>query len=281
MLMLSRQFELLLNAHNLYLKDQLVTGQLTRCHVGQHISGKNDGAYIYFEKDNRAWGGWQNHQDGQGWQKWSSEDERQIKTLDPNTVLNDILAKEAEELARREKSAWRAKRIWEAAQEIPNHPYCSKKGVAVVNGVRVGCWKRGEHDWPHALLIPLIDGQCFTSLQAINEDGDKDLLWGGVKHGSFFPLGPLKTGCSIVLCEGYATAWSAMQRFNRVGVMAVDAGNLVSVAIRLKHLYQADILIGADHDDAGIKGAESAVRAIGCPMVVPELEGQDWNDVVS
>lgn len=277
--MLAQQFELLLNAHNLFLKESLVVGQLTRCDVGQHPSGKNDGAYIYFQARGKAWGGWQNHQDGQGWQKWSSQHERQVRTVNPDTMLAEILAKEAADIARKEKAAWRAKKIWEAGAPAMEHPYLIAKQVAAVAGMRVGDWTKGDKKWEQALLIPLIDGDCFTSLQAIYADGSKDLLWGGQKQGSFFPLKPLQTGCSIVLCEGYATAWSASQQFKRVGVMAVDAGNLCAVAIRLKHLYQADILVGADNDPAGIAGAQACQRAIGCDWTAPEGQGADWNDV--
>jgi len=277
MLDMRQQFILTLASANLYLKDELVVGRLSRCHVGHKASGKNDGAYLYFEDGERAWGGFQNHTDGLGWQVWRSDEPQQRELV--NNPFAGLVESELAELAKKEKSAWRAKRIWEAGRELPSHPYLIEKGVAMVGGLRVGHWRKGDLHWNQALLMPLIDGQCFTSLQAINVDGTKDLLWGGQKQGSFFPLAPLKQGCSIVLCEGYATAWSASQIFNRVGVVAVDAGNLASVAIRLKHLYQADILIGADNDEAGIRGAEAAVRATGCQMAVPEFEGQDWNDV--
>lgn len=276
-LSIRQQFILTLASANLYLKDDLVIGRLSRCHVGHKASGKNDGTYIYFENDAIAYGGYQNHQDGRGWIKWRSDAPYQRQLV--NNPFAGLVETELAELARKEKAAWRAKKIWEAGRELPSHPYLITKGVAMVGGLRVGSWRKGDLHWDQALLIPLIDGECFTSLQAINLDGTKDLLWGGQKMGSFFPLAPLKQGCRLVICEGYATAWSASQIFGRVGVMAVDAGNLASVAIRLKHLYKADILIGADNDPAGIKGAEGAVRATGCQMVVPELEGQDWNDV--
>jgi phage/plasmid primase-like uncharacterized protein len=134
-------------------------------------------------------------------------------------------AKKAARLAKQQQqhqqAAAKAKHIYDSASGDPSqHPYAITKGVTLGQLVKRGPWE--QRGWADALLVPLYDSTgAITTLAAINTDGSKDLLAGGKKEGSFYPLGKVKgaTG-TVVIGEGLATVGAVVEVTGLSGVMA-------------------------------------------------------------
>lgn len=189
-----------------------------------------------------------------------------------------------EEAARghEEAAVWAAE-IWEEAQPADaRHPYLVKKEVPP-NQLRVyrgnlsiaGCRVEG------AVVVPAFDehGKLW-SLEFICADGEKRFLPGGRKQGCYCQLGEIvETAC---LTEGYATGASVHQGADLPVVIAFDAGNLRAVAETIRAKYpHAHLIICGDHDrnGTGQRKAIEAAQAVNGISVIPETEGNDWNDV--
>jgi putative DNA primase/helicase len=130
------------------------------------------------------------------------------------------------------------------------------------------------------LLLPVTrDGQLW-SLQIIDAEGNKRFLKHGRTGGCYLPIGtPEKT---LWLCEGYATAAGVHEATGDCAVVAFNAGNLVPVARLLVNKFKFQrVVIAADNDDPGIKGAEEALcQARASGWIMPPRQGGivDWND---
>lgn len=190
---------------------------------------------------------------------------------------------------------------WEAATPAHEHPYTTRKGVKI-NGARIGEFPvyKVEHGKPitpfktiPALLVPIHDKNGkIVSLQAyfgqdVEPYGDRAYLKDGQKQGGYCLIGnPDKRTIAIV--EGYATGLSVYEATGWAVIVAFDAGNLLNVAkIARNHFAQSEIIIAGDHDKpnpktgkrAGNEAAEAAGKAINARVILPCIEGQDWNDV--
>src|SRR5208283_1419151 len=109
--------------------DNLIAdGKIYRCDVeGKH--GKGDGSYLLY-LDGFPAGGFENHRDGMGWERWRA---RGVSGLSPK---DRAAHKTHMEAARREHEADRAKRqaeaqeeaarIWAAAEPCESHPYLTR-----------------------------------------------------------------------------------------------------------------------------------------------------------
>lgn len=171
--------------------------------------------------------------------------------------------RDEEQAMRHAEAADRARTVWDAAAEASTHPYLTRKGVAAF-GLRVGRWTRENEDgtiWldvPDALLVPIRDGKKIVSLQAIFPDNknaskrDKDFMPGGKKSGCFFSIGkPASDDASptIVICEGYSTGASIHMATGYPVIVAFDAGNVRSVAERVRQKFPgATLIVAADND---------------------------------
>ena len=179
------------------------------------------------------------------------------------------------ELTKQAAVAVVATKIWNNAPLAPaNHPYLVTKGIGI-NGARMGRDNR--------LIIPLYNASNgIVSLQFISETGGKTFLSGGKKKGCFYPIGE-KTD-KILICEGFATGASLYEESGYLTIICYDAGNLKAVAINIRSLYpMSEIIICGDNDESGIgeKKAIDAAQTIGGKYLIPEIVGQDWNDVLS
>lgn len=210
----------------------------------------------------------------------------------------------AEIVKRQHKDAAdKANIIWDAAAECVSHPYLTRKAVKS-HGLRVGRWTREDRDgnlWldiPDALLIPIKDGKKIVSIQAIFSDKnnpakrDKDFLTGGKKRGCFFAIGQpveINGDTKIIICEGYATGATIHEATGCAVIVAFDAGNLESVAVRVRKGYpHAEIIIAADNDqftegNPGIKYANVAAKSAGGFVIIPDFDDlinnpTDFND---
>ena len=138
------------------------------------------------------------------------------------------------------------------------------------------------------LLLPLRDesGEVVAA-QTISPSGEKRLIAGSAKKGSFYTINAVETPPCILIAEGLATALSVhLMRPDALAVAAIDAGNLLPVAqvLRVSH-PDAQIIIAADNDlaegakNVGIEHAEKAALAVaGWVSAPPTDQKADWDD---
>ncbi|MDN5970060.1 MAG: DUF927 domain-containing protein, partial [Enterobacterales bacterium] len=138
------------------------------------------------------------------------------------------------------------------------------------------------------LLLPLRDesGEVVAA-QTISPSGEKRLIAGSAKKGSFYTINAVETPPYILIAEGLATALSVhLMRPDALTVAAIDAGNLLPVAqvLRVSH-PDAQIIIAADNDlaegakNVGIEHAEKAALAVaGWVSAPPTDKKADWDD---
>jgi len=224
----------------------------------------------------------------------------------------EIEARKAKREADEKKAAAELKRVQGAVKKLANdawtaslpayeHPYTTRKGVKI-NGARIGEFPvyKVEHGKPitpfktiPALLIPIHEkGGKIVSLQAyFFEDqefyGDRAYLKYGQKQGGYCLIGDPSKG-TIAIVEGYATGCSVHEATGWAVVIAFDSGNLKGVAeITRQDFPQAEIIIAGDHDKpnpktgkrAGNDAAKAAGQAVNGRVILPDVEGMDWNDV--
>lgn len=201
--------------------------------------------------------------------------------------LRHLEQQREEETARGyEEAAARAAEIWESgAPADAAHLYLVQKGVQA-NGLRLyrGDLRIAGKSVDGALLVPLrdVDGKLW-SLEFICADGEKRFLPGGRKQGCFHALKHISESVTdVCIVEGYATGASVQQAVDLPVVIAFDAGNLTAVAQTIKGNHpHACIRICGDNDKSGIgqNKAREAAQAVNGITVLPETEGDDWNDV--
>lgn len=149
------------------------------------------------------------------------------------------------------------------------------------------------HDCPVKLLsdgsILLIvqRGSEVTGAQVIKPNGDKRLISGTKKKGSFISLSELpETTETVLIAEGYATALTVSQLHGGLVLAAIDEGNLSPVTEwARKHYPKAKIIIAADNDikigqqNVGKISAEKAAKAVNGWVTIPPTEDKaDWDD---
>jgi len=176
-----------------------------------------------------------------------------------------------------EQAAVVARKLWQEAAKINNphqHPYLLKKRITG-NYARI---LSGD------LVIPIYsENREISTLQFIDASGAKRFLTGGKKAGCFAVVGKHNAPHErILICEGYATAESLHEDSGHFVVVALDAGNLESVARIIRRLFEhAPITIAGDNDPVGIKAAKAAALACNGAYLIPPDVGTDWNDVIS
>ncbi len=185
---------------------------------------------------------------------------------------------EAELLAsRREAASVKAASIWNApasAQEaaqpaVADHGYLQQKNVQP-NGAKIyhGSLTIGGMACEGALMIPMKLNGKISSLQFINRDGEKRFLPDGEK--GYFLIGKIAPDAPTCIAEGYATGASIHEATGHPVVVAFDAGNLRKIAEALRAKFpDAQIVLCADDDEAGRRGATEAAQAVGGCVAVP------------
>jgi putative DNA primase/helicase len=200
---------------------------------------------------------------------WQSDGQINRLSTEENEIRKQQDAKrttkaEAEKQARQKEAARTALEILKNANGDPaSHQYSIKKCVSFGNLIKRGTWP--QRGWTDALLMPVYNesGKVVT-VQAINEDGTKDLLFGGKKKGCFYPLGKIRKADTILIGEGLATVAAGVKTTGLPGVVAIDVGNLLEVGKVVRELApKAEIVFLADDDQDGDKnpGIESATKA--------------------
>ncbi len=212
-------------------------------------------------------------------QTWCGKSDRQMCDQERADYRRRLEAarqqREAEEQRRHAEAATRAQMIWDAAHPAGDaHPYLVAKQVRA-HGLRV--------DADGRLVVPVFIKKTLASLQFIPPAGqEKRFLFGGEKKGGSFVLGELTNVSTMLIAEGFATAASLYEATSLPTVIAFDASNLQPVAEQIRQQYpEAQILVCGDHDknQVGQTAAREAAEAVGGVVVIPDLEGLDWNDV--
>ncbi|HCT2374303.1 toprim domain-containing protein [Morganella morganii] len=139
-----------------------------------------------------------------------------------------------------------------------------------------------------SMLLVIRRGDEVTGAQIIRPDGEKRLIAGTRKKGSFIPLSELpETVDTVLIAEGYATALSVAQLHDGLVLAAIDEGNLLPVAEWAAGRYpEAKIIIAADNDikpgqpNVGKISAETAVKSFhrGWVTLPPTEDKADWDD---
>ena len=147
-------------------------------------------------------------------------------------------AVEKDRATAKQKAKKRAEFIWQKATEADQkHPYLLTKGVK----------PHGILQYKGALVVPArnADG-AIESIQFISGTGDKRFLKDGHIQGNYFEIPGTD---QRILCEGYATGASIHEATDATGIIAFNAGNLKSVAEKIRAKYPGrSLVICADND---------------------------------
>ncbi|OTA21726.1 DNA primase [Xenorhabdus beddingii] len=166
--------------------------------------------------------------------------------------------------------------------------YLVKKGLPCPN-------QRLLKDGSLLLVTQTLDG-TVTGAQTIKPNGEKRLVSGTQKKGSFIPLSAI-TGIpdTIIITEGYATALTVSQLHEGRVLAAIDEGNLSTVAKQVRERWSdVKIILAADNDwhesgeldnngkpkkNVGKMAAEKTAKAINGWVTLPPTEHKaDWDD---
>lgn len=193
------------------------------------------------------------------------------------------LAADAEQVKRRSDAAAKADAIWNAklgaleagCPAVPEHPYLKSKGIQS-HGAKVyrGSLTIGGMDCNKSLMLAIkLRGQ-ITSLQFINQDGEKRFLPGGEKGG--YLIGKIEHGKPVCIAEGFATGATIHEATSYPVVVAFDAGNMRKLAEALRvSKPDAVIVLCADDDESGTgqRKASEAAQAVGGLIAMPSFIG--------
>lgn len=259
-------------------------GDIHRFHVPGDRTGTLNGWYCLFADGiaSGAFGSWKTG----GTSTWCSREPVDAREAEEvrQRIEEARRKREAEQQRRQLKAANLADRWWHDARRAdPAHPYLVAKGVGP-HSLR----QRGDD-----LLVPLyVDGR-LVNLQRIGPDGSKKFLFGGRIKGAYSPLGSIMPGAEICICEGWATGATLHQHAGRTVACAMNAGNLLPVALGLRARYHGQPFLVAGDDDRltdgnpGRKAANAAAAAIGALVAFPDWpEGcpddlTDFNDLAA
>ncbi|WP_047679924.1 MULTISPECIES: primase-like DNA-binding domain-containing protein [Xenorhabdus] len=166
--------------------------------------------------------------------------------------------------------------------------YLTKKGLQCLN-------QRLLKDGSLLLVVQTLDG-TITGAQTIKPNGEKRLVTGTQKKGSFIPVSEITgTPDTFIITEGYATALTVSQLHEGVVLAAIDESNLFTIAEQVRTQWpDAKIILAADNDwhepgerdkngrlkkNVGKIAAEKAATAInGWVALPPTALKVDWDD---
>lgn len=139
-----------------------------------------------------------------------------------------------------------------------------------------------------ALLLVLVnESGKDAAAQTITAEGEKRLLTGSAKKGSYHVINSAHSPEMVIIGEGLATVLSVhLMCPDALAVVAIDAGNLLPVAQVMRQRYpQAQIVIAADNDikpdepNIGKEAADKAAATVaGLVALPPGDHKSDWND---
>lgn len=208
-----------------------------------------------------------------------SGERKRLSLSERRQIAEEQKRRQDERRALQKQTAERAAGIWKAARPVfsaAEHPYLQRKGVKPL-GVRIS--RNGR------LIVPLYtEARKLMNLQFIDANGNKRFLSGGKKKACFSVIGQSTGSSRLLVCEGWATGASLHEELGVFVMVAMDAGNLESVAEAARRLFpDAEIIIAGDNDESGVgqSAARKAALAVGGKVLIPPQTGLDWNDVLT
>ena len=181
-------------------------------------------------------------------------------------------------VSKRKAAADKAASIWnapasalEATQPaIAEHSYLKLLKGIQPHGAKIyhGSLSIGGMACNNALMIPMKLNGKISSLQFIAASGEKRFLPDGEK--GYYLIGKITPDAPIGIAEGFATGASIHEATGHAVVVAFDAGNLRKIAEALRAKFpDARIVLCADDDEAGRRGATEAAQAVGGFVAMP------------
>lgn len=253
----------------------IMDGKIQRVPTREDTDGKTSGVYRGY-LDGHPAGWYEDHRSADGQVNWTSTGNR---TWDPARQIQEraMSAQRHWDRARETQAGYdrMAARLSEQYRRMPEatdaHPYLQRKGVPAMPGLRLDRYDN--------LIIPLQNtDNKLRILQYIKPDGSKLLKKDAEKSGNFFVVGgELRNGQPFMYAEGYATAATLHLASGLPVVMTVDAGNMVTVAGKLKEKYPDSTHIIAGDDDMtreknkGQIKAQQTAELTGGPLIMPQF----------
>ncbi|MCL7486653.1 MAG: AAA family ATPase [Desulfobulbaceae bacterium] len=265
--------------------------------------GKKSGSYKITGNSLQeiTWAFFENHKNGQKYRYPADGQDSACNQSPGERLANSLIAEkkrqedERERAKRQEKAAEDSSTVWEAAGPVPNdHPVLITK--------RVQSHEARFEKSTGALIIKIVDRngnhvsiqRIFDKSQRGENEPTKLLYKYGQKKGCFSIIEGKED--KIFIAEGWATAATVNELTGCKAYVAIDAGNLLSVAKTVREIYPdwknpKPIIIAADNDwkkaeeigkNTGLEAGKEAADAIGADLIYPEgIEGTDFNDMRS
>ena len=210
--------------------------------------------------------------------QWSSRSETAMSGVERESYRAAMEAAkmqyEQEKLIRQSEAAEYALTEWQEAAPCVDHVYLANKGVTTTTGLKIA--KDGR------LIIPIAIGDKISSLQYINDTGEKRFLTGGALKGGYFVIKGEED--VIYIAEGYSTGASVWAATGKTVYIAFNAGNLYEVTSYSRNTWpNARIIIAGDDDtettgNAGRTKAEQAASGLRIECIFP-TGFVDFNDM--
>ncbi|MBU9681891.1 PriCT-2 domain-containing protein [Burkholderia gladioli] len=232
--------------------------------------------------------------------------DRMATTLAPRPdVLERRAREEVRQQARHAAAAREAQEIWQWARPVgPEHPYLVRKGLDPVPALReleapelralLGYAPASEERLlsGRVLVVPVWIGRAVSTLELIDEAGNKSSLAGGVKKGGYWIAGPApvagEQAIPILIGEGMATMLSAHRATGWVALAALSSGNLPTVAQSVRERFpDADIVVLGEvgpgeakaRQAAEMSRARLALPAFAADARIDDKAPTDFNDM--
>ena len=245
--------------------------------------GNKDGWYILHSDGipNGIFGCWRTSIE-KSWQAnmgrpYSAEEAEYLK----NQTQQSLRQRKLEREEATNQAKLRAISIWNKSTEVTDHPYLIKKGIKPYIARQFG----------KAVVIPMYQDENLTTLQFIDEEGNKQFMKDGSVAGSYSLIGSISDSTTVCICEGYATGASIHEATSNPVVIAFNSGNLTKVAKTIREKYPFHSLIVAGDDDfqnesnPGRQSATEAAEATQSRLVFPifteprQPHQTDFNDM--
>lgn len=259
----------------LVLPENIVPGRIVRF-PGIGKSNGNRSGWVWLSEDGQAavFGDWATGL-SETWQAARSSTmtpSEQAAHMRRIVELRRVRAEE--ERLRHEEAAKRAQAIWAKASPAPSsHPYLVKKQIHS-HSLRV--------DEENRLIVPVMIDGTISSIQSIDGTGAKLFEQGGAVKGGSYVIGDLTATTTVLICEGFATGASLHEATGLPVACAFSAGNLTPVAEQLRQQFPTAVIVICGDNDLSATGqreAHKAADAMRGRVVLPEIVGQDFNDV--
>ncbi|CAJ5660364.1 primase 2 [Burkholderia pseudomallei] len=232
--------------------------------------------------------------------------DQMVTVLAPSPdVLERRAREEARHAMRHATAAREAREIWEWARPVgPEHPYLVRKRLDPVPALReleapelralLGYTPASE-ERPlsgRVLVVPVWIDRAVSTLELIDEVGNKSSLAGGVKKGGYWIAGPAPVAggqaLPILVGEGMATMLSAHRATGWVALAALSSGNLPPVAESIREqLPDADIVVLGElgpgeakaRQAADVSRARLALPVFAADARIDDKAPSDFNDM--